>query len=100
MSERAIIEAALGVSIPRGDGVSELRDAIARVISSQDLYLDPTDSADAILAMPEMQAIKEVLRHRPVMWQCSDECWQEGAHTPGCHAIDPLPPSVREWVTG
>lgn len=82
-----------------------LRDAIARAIAADDGRTRPDtwneQNADAVLAMPEMQAIKRALR------ACAEDArYQYGGLTPpDVFLSDPgfppggLPANVREWVT-
>lgn len=73
-----------------------LRDAIMRQVDP--LHEDatayrPEGVAIAVLAMPEMQAIRRALRSDGVDWCCED-CWLKWAQP-----FD-LPQSVIDWVLG
>ncbi len=79
--------------------MSELRDAIAGVVyvnttRAADYYEEAKESADAVLAMPEMQAIRKALRN---MYDTRvRECGYGAAHE-WLRALN-LPLSVIAWV--
>lgn len=84
--------------------MSELRDAIAGVVyvnttRAADYYEEAKESADAVLAMPEMQAIRKALQAaETVIAHADDPARQQTKIEYLSWALAELSDAVQAWV--
>ena len=84
--------------------MTEFRDAIANVLDNVPMhedhgfdFHDQSEQADAVLAMPEMEAVRTALREVLVLLDTiAPQYWVPEVYD----AFDLLPESARAWVLG